>query len=290
MQECRSVAAQTVKLHVSLQPVVTGPCSIAIGVRNVQVKVLKNAAHSDLLHAADHDNPYLSDLIFGLFVSHITVSVRPEVEGKQVEYMELGLASPNEPYDISAMQTTGLSTTFTGSKDAGCALTAAESSSTAVKLTTSDWHHEQTTQGADDEFTGTFGWSLRRLAGVPFNYLQPKCSKVINFRAFPIFKWSKRLLAAAATSTSSILNLPFNSDGSVTFSEQFPSGKMMKWTLAHELAQKDVTWFVSVTVHLTMFNRFTGKGKTLEFRFCNHFKKMMMMSTDAHVIQCTHTC
>ncbi len=280
----RSVAAQTVNLQVSLQPVVTGACSIAIGVRNVQVKVLKNAAHSDLLHTADHDNSYLSDLIFGLFVSHITVSVRPEVEGKQVEYMELGLASPNEPYDISAMQTTGLSTTFTGSKDAGCALTAAESSSTAVKLTTSDWHHEQTTQGADDEFTGTFGWNLRRLAGVPFNYLQPKCSKVINFPAFPIFKWSKRLLAAAATSTSSILNLPFNSDGSVTFSEQFPSCKMMKWTLAHELAQKDVTWFVSVTVHLTMLNRFTGKGKTLEFRFCDHFKKKMMMSTDAHVI------
>jgi len=288
----RSVAAhdQTVKLQVSLQPVVTGACSIAIGVRNVQVKVLKNAVHSDLLHTADHDNSYLSDPIFGLFVSHITVSVRPEVEGKQVEYMELGLASPNERYDISDMQTTGSSKTFTGSKDPGCALTAAESSSTAIKLTTSDWHHEQT-QGADDECTGTFCWNLRRLAGVPFNYLQPKCNKVINFRAFPIFEWSKRLLAAAATSTSSsLLNLPFNSDGSVTFSEQFPSGKMMKWTLAHELAQKDVTWFVSVTVHLTMLNRFTGKGKTLEFRFCDHFKKkMMMMSTDAHVIQSTHT-
>jgi hypothetical protein len=290
-EACRSVAVQTVKLQVSLQPVVTGACSIAIGVRNVQVKVLKNAVHSDLLHTADHDNSYLSDPIFGLFVSHITVSVRPEVEGKQVEYMELGLASPNEPYGISAMQTTGLSTTLTGSKDAGCALTAAESSSTAVNLTTSDWHHEQT-QGTDDECTGTFCWNLRRLAGVPFNYLQPKCNKVINFRAFPIFKWSKRRLAAAATSTSSsMLNLPFNSDGSVTFSEQFPSGKVMKWTLAHELAQKEVTWFVSVTVHLTMLNRFTGKGKTLEFRFCDHFKKkmMMMMSTDAHVNQCTHT-
>jgi hypothetical protein len=256
----------------------------------VQVKVLKNAAYSDLLHTADHDNSYLSDLIFGLFVSHITVSVRPEVEGKQVEYMELGLASPNEPYDISATETTGLSTTFTLSKNAGCAVTGTKSSSTAIKLTTSDWHHERT-QGADDEFTGTFCWNLRRLAGEQFNYLQPKCNKVINFCAFPIFEWSKRLLAAAAASTSSsMLNLPFNSDGSVTFSEQFPSGRMMKWTLAHELAQKDVTWFVSVTVHLTMLNRFTGEGKTLEFRFCDHFKKKMMMSTDAHVIQCTHTC
>ncbi len=278
----RSVAVQTVKLQVSLQPVVTGACSIAIGVRNLEVKVLKNAAHIDLLHTADHDNSYLSDPIFGLFVSHITVSVRPEVEGKQVEYMELGLGSPNEPYDISKMQTTGSTKTFTGSKDPGCAVSAAESSSTAIKLTTSDWHHEQTTQGADDEFTGTFCWNLRRLAGVPFNYLQPKCNKVINFRAFPIFEWSKRLLTAAATSTSSsMLNLPFNTDGSVTFSEQFPSGKMMNWTLAHELAQKDVTWFVSVTVHLTMLNRFTGEGKTLEFRFCDHFKKKMMMSTDA---------
>jgi hypothetical protein len=206
----RSVAVQTVKLQVSLQSAVTGACSIAIGVRNVQVKVLKNAAYRDLLHTADHDNSYLSDLIFGLFVSHITVSVRPEVEGKQVEYMELGLASPNEPHDISATETTGSSTTFTGSKDPGCALTAAESSSTAIKLTTSDWHHEQTTQGADDEFTGTFCWNLRRLAGVPFNYLQPKCNKAINFRPFSIFEWSKRLLAAAATSTSSsMLNLPF---------------------------------------------------------------------------------
>ncbi len=287
----RSVAAhdQTVKLQVSLQPVVTGACSIAIGVRNVEVKVLKDAAHSDLLHTADHDISYLSDLIFGLFVSHITVSVRPEVEGEQVEYMELGLASPNEPYDISAMETTGLSTTFTGSKDAGCALTATESSSTTIKLTTSDWHHEQTTR-ADDESTGIFCWNLRRLAGVPFNYLQPKCNKVINFRASPIFKWFKRRLAAAATCiSSSMLNLPFNSDGSVTFSEQFPSYKMMKWTLAHELAEKDVTWFVTVTLHLTMLNRSTGEGKTLEFRFCDHFKKKKMMSTDAHVIQCTHT-
>ncbi len=282
----RSVAAhdQTVKLQVSLQPVVTGACSIAIGVRNVQVQVLKDAAHS-----ADH-NSYLSDLIFGLFVSHITVSVRPEVEGKQVEYLELGLASPNEPYDISTTEKTGLSTTFTVSKNAGCALTATKSSSTAIKLTTSDWHHEQT-QGADDEFTGTFCWNLLRVTGVPFSYLQPKCNKVKNFRAFPIFKWSKRRLAAAAISTSSfMLTLPFNSDGSVTFSEQLSSCKMMKWTLAHELAQKDVTWFVSVTVHLTMLNRSTGEGKTLEFRFCDHFKKKMMMSTDAHVIQCTHTC
>jgi hypothetical protein len=90
-----------------------------------------------------------------------------------------------------------------------------------------------------------------------------------------------------------MLNLPFNSDGSVTFGEESPSCKMMKWTLANELAQKDVTWFVTVTVHLTMLNRSTGEGKTLEFRFCDHFKKkmmmMMMMSTDAHVIQCNHT-
>jgi hypothetical protein len=289
----RSAAVQTVNLQVSLQSAVTGASSIAIGVRNVHVKVLP--AYSDLLHTADHDNSYLSDLIFGLFVSHITVSVRPEVEGKQVKYMELGLASPNEPRDMSKAETTGLSTTLTTGTSPGCGLTAENSSSTAIKLTTTDWHHEQTTQGADDEFTGTFCWNLRGLAGVPFNYLQPKCNKVINFRAFPIFEWSKRLLAAAATSTSTsssaMLNLPFNRDGSVTFCEQDPSCKMMKWTLADELAQKDVTWFVTVTVHLTMLNRSTGKGKTLEFRFCDHFKKkmMMMMSTDAHVIQCTHT-
>jgi hypothetical protein len=277
-EACRSVALQTVKLQVSLQSAVTGACSIAIGVRNVQVQVLKNAAHSDLLHTADHDNSYLSDL----FVSHITVSVRPEVEGKQVKYMELGLASPNEPHDISAAETKGWSTTFTASKNPGFALTAEKSSSTTIKLTTSDWHHEQTRQGADDESTGTFCWNLRSLAGVPFNYRHPKCNKVINFRAFPIFEGSKRLQAAAATSTSSsMLNLPFNSDGSVTFRDQFPSCKMMRWTLAHELAQKDVTWFVTVTVHLTMLNRSTGEGKTLEFRFCDHFKKKMMMSTDA---------
>ncbi len=293
----RSVAVQTVMLQVSLQSAVTGACSIAIGVRNVQVQVVKNAADSDLLHTADHDNSYLSDLIVGLFVPHITVSVRPELERKQVKFMALGLASPNEPRDISAAETTGSSTTFTASKNPGFALTAEKSSSTTIKLTTSDWHHEQTTQGADDEVTGTFCWNLRRLGGVPFNYLQPKRNKVINIRAFPIFERFKRLLAAAATSTSSsssssssLLNLPFNSDGSVTFIEQFPSCKMMKWTLANELAQKDVTWFVTVTVHLTMLNRFTGEGKTLEFRFCDHFKKkMMMMSTDAHVLQCNHT-
>ncbi len=44
----------------------------------------------------------------------------------------------------------------------------------------------------------------------------------------------------------------------------------MNW--AHKLAQKDVAWFVSTTVHIvTMLNRSTGKAKTLKFlNFCDH--------------------
>jgi hypothetical protein len=72
------------------------------------------------------------------------------------------------------------------------------------------------------------------------------------------------------------LDLPFNSDGSVTFSEQFP--KPIQWTLAPELAGTDVVWNVSTTVHVTMVDRSTGKGKTFEVWFSHHF--LHNMTTD----------
>jgi hypothetical protein len=155
------------KLQVSLQPVVTGACSMAIGVRNVQVRIQNaslNSSQSNLL---------------GFFLSHITVSIRPEVEEQQVLLMVLEVPSPNEPYDISATRTIGVSATATGSKNPGVAVTATESSSATIKSTTTDWRHEQT---REDEFTGNCCWTLRRLAGVPFDHAQPKCTKMSIFR------------------------------------------------------------------------------------------------------------
>jgi hypothetical protein len=105
---------------------------MAIGVRNVQVRI-QNAS----LHSAQSN-------LLGFFLSHITVSIRPEVEKQQVLSMELELPSPNEPYDISATRTIGVSATATGSKNPGFAVTATESSSATIKSTTTDWRHEQT--------------------------------------------------------------------------------------------------------------------------------------------------
>jgi len=243
--------AQVLKLQVTLQPIVTGACSMAIGVRNVHVKIENASLDSSRSN------------VLGFFLSHITVSIRPEVEG-QVLLMLLEVPSPNEPYDISATRTIGVSATATGSKNPGVAVTATESSSATIKSTTTDWRHEQT---RGDEFTGNFSWTLRRLAGVPFDHAQPKCTKMSIFRRKPV---------------TSILELPFNSDGSVTFSGLCP--KTIQWTLAPELVGTDVAWYVSTTVHVTMLDRSTGTGKTLEFWYPHHF--LHNMSTD---VECTHS-
>ncbi|CAK9217059.1 unnamed protein product [Sphagnum troendelagicum] len=151
--------------------------------------------------------------------------------------MLLEVPLPNDSYDISATRTIGVSATATGSKNPGVAVTATESSSTTIKSTTTDWRHEQT---RGDEFTGNFSSTLRRLAGVPFDHAQPNCTKMSISRRRPV---------------TSILNLPFNSDCSVTFIDQCP--KTIQWTLAPELAGTDVAWYVSVTVHVTMLVRST---------------------------------
>jgi hypothetical protein len=180
---------QVLKLEVSLQIAVTGACSMAIGVRNVQVRI-QNASL-----ASSPSN------LLGFFLSHITVSIRPEVEEQQVLSMPLEVPSPNEPYDISATRTIGVSASATGSKTPGVAVTATESSSATIKSTTTDWRHEQT---RGDEFTGNFSWTLRKLAAVPFDYAQPKCTKV-----------STRMSILKRRLVTSMLELPFNSDGSV---------------------------------------------------------------------------
>ncbi len=242
--------SQVLKLQVSLQTAVTGACSMAIGVLNVQVRIQNASLDSS------------PSILLGFFLSHITLSIRPEVEGHQVLLMLLEVPSPNEPYDISATRTIGVSATATGSKNPGVAVTATESSSATIKSTTTDWRHEQT---RGDEFTGSFSWTLRRLDGVPFDYAQPKCTKV-----------STRLSILKRRPVTSMLELPFNSDGSVTFSEQCP--KTIEWTLAPELAGTDVAWYVSTTVHVTMLDRSTGKGKTLKVWSPHHF--LHNMSTD----------
>jgi guanyl-specific ribonuclease Sa len=207
-------------------------------------------------------NASLASNLLGFFLSHITVSIRPEVEERQVLLMELELPSPNEPYDISATRTIGVSATATGSKNPAVAVTATESSSATIKSITTDWRHEQT---RGDEFTGNFSSTLRRLAGGPFDYAQTKCTKV-----------STRKSILKRRPVTYMLELPFNSDGSVAFSDQCP--KTIQWTLAPELARTDVAWYVSTTVYVTMLDRSTGTGKTLEFWSPHHF--LHNMGTD----------
>jgi hypothetical protein len=172
--------------------------------------------------------------------------------------MLLEVPSPNEPYDISATRTIGVSARARGSKNQGVAVTATESTSATIKSITTDWRHEQT---RGDEFTGNFSCTQRRLAGVPFDHAEPKCTRMSVFRPRPV---------------TSIFELPVNSDGSVTFSEQCP--KTIQWTFAPELAGTDVAWYISTTVYVTMLDRSTGKGKTLEFWSPYNF--LHNMSTD----------
>ncbi|CAM6073620.1 unnamed protein product [Sphagnum tenellum] len=113
--------AQVLKLEVTLEPVVTGACSMAIGVRNV---------HVEIENASLHSSP---SYVLGFFLSHITVSIRPEVEG-QVLTRLLEKPSPNEPYDISATRTIDVSATVRGSKNPGVAMNVTESSSDTIKF------------------------------------------------------------------------------------------------------------------------------------------------------------
>ncbi|KAH9555491.1 hypothetical protein CY35_08G116300 [Sphagnum magellanicum] len=96
--------SQVLKLQVSLKTAVTGACSMAIGVRNVQVRIQNASLDSSPSN------------LLGFFLSHITVSIRPQVEGHQVLLMLLEVPSPNEPYDISATRTIGVSATAKGAR------------------------------------------------------------------------------------------------------------------------------------------------------------------------------
>ncbi len=180
--------------------------------------------------------------------------------------MVLGLSWPNERFDISSTWTIGIFVSIiTGINDPGVAVTSIETSSAAIKLPTPDWCQEETW---GDQFIFKFTWTLQSFAGVQFTYPDPRRTKVSIFKRKP---------------ATSMFKLPFNSDGTVTFTEeQFP--KKIEWTLAPELAGTEVTWFVSGSVHLTMFNRSTGEGITLEFRFPDHLLHKMI--TD---VECTHT-
>jgi hypothetical protein len=91
-----------------------------------------------------HTHTHLLGLLFRALVSHIILSIRPQVE-EQVPLMVLGLWWPNEPFDISSTWTIGISVSIiTGINNPGDAVTSIESSPAAIKLTTPYWCQEET--------------------------------------------------------------------------------------------------------------------------------------------------
>ncbi len=126
---------------------------------------------------------------------------------------------------------------------------AAQTTSLTSKSVT-DWHHEQTqgTQYCHNNMSATFSWTLENLGGFPFDPKHP---------SYP--KNSKRS------------SLPFNRDGSGTFTNQ-AHPDTITWTLAPDLEGTMVAWCISMEVFMTILNirSPTSAGKTLKFCFPMH--------------------
>jgi len=92
---------------------------------------------------------------------------------------------------------------------------------------------------------GTFSLTLENLGGFPFDPKHP---------SYP--KNSKRS------------SLPFNRDGSVTFTNQ-AHPDTITWSLAPDLEGTMVAWCISMEVFVTILNRSqpTSAGKTLKVCF-----------------------
>jgi hypothetical protein len=121
-----------------------------------------------------------------------------------------------------------------------------------------DWKHEQThgTQNCHISKSGTFSWTLKNLGGIPFDRENPSYPRS--------FKKSR-------------LELPFNKDGSVTFTDkEYPDP--ITWNFKPELEGTMVVWRISMEVYVTILNdsrfktRSTSAGKTLKFCFARHLK------------------
>jgi len=190
-----------------------------------------------ILNLKFHNDSASSGDVFPIlhhFLSRVSVTATPEVaELQEFTSVKLGLHSPNPAYNRlfgSTLRT--CARVPLGKGVPTVEFSAAQTTSLTPKSVT-DWHHEQTpgTQYCHNNLTGTFSWTLENLGGFPFDPKHP---------SYP--KNSRRS------------SLPFNRDGSVTFTNQ-AHPDTITWTLAPDLEGTMVAWCISMQVFVTILNK-----------------------------------
>jgi len=254
---------QTIKLEILMEPKVLPNRDLALRISNLKF----------------HNNGYnrnTSSSEFGFFLSHVAVSVTPEVAAEDCS-VKFGLESPNPVYDFSVAKAVGTNAGVSGKGLVymGCNFTRATSVTT--KSVTA-WNHAQTlgTDSFYDFKSGTFSWTLKNLGGIPFNYQNPNSfPRSISGSVFHTGSSCNPSATAAAS-------LPFNDDGSVIFTDRmYPD--TITWLLTPKLKGTTIAWRVSVEVCVTMLNNSSWssrkRGQTLKFCFPSHMQKELNVSS-----------
>ncbi|CAM6012460.1 unnamed protein product [Sphagnum balticum] len=235
--------SQTIELEVLMEPSV----------------LLNNSLTLKILNLKFHNDNAGSDASAGIlsrfFLSGVALTATPEVELQDFMFTKLGLGSANPAYDMLSGTTFGTSATVPLGKGVP---TVGFTSTQTISLTSksvTDWKHEQTHSSK----SGTFSWTLKNLGGIPFDRENPSYPR----------SWKRYRL-----------ELPFNEDGSVTFTDkEYPDP--ITWSFKPELQGTMVAWRISMEVYVTILNnsRSTRAGKTLKFCFARHLQHKL--GTDA---------
>jgi hypothetical protein len=237
--------SQKIEVELLMEPTVLVNNSLSL-------KILNLKFHSDTA-GIDASAGTLSRF----FLSGVALTVTPEVDPQYFMFTKLGLGSPNPAYDKLFGTTSGTSVTVPLGKGVP---TVGFTSTQTISLTSksvTDWKHEQThgTKNCHSSKSGTFSWILKNLGRIPFDREKPFYARS--------FKKSR-------------LELPFNEDGSVTFTDkEYP--EPITWTFKPELEGTMVAWHISMEVYVTsLYNsRFTSAGKTRKFCFPGHLQHQL---------------
>jgi len=226
--------------------------------------LLNNSLTLKILNLKFHSDNYGSNAGAGIlsqfFLSGVALTVTPEVDLQHFMFTKLGLGSANPAYDRLFGTTLGISATvLLGKGVPTVGFTSTQTISCTSKSVT-DWKHEQThgTQNKHSSKSGTFSWTLKSLGGIPFDKEKPSYPRSLKKYRF---------------------ELPFNEDGSVTFTDkEYPDP--ITWSFKPELEGTMVAWHIAVEVYVTILNnsRFTSAGKTLKFGFARQLQHKL--STD----------
>ncbi|CAK9211050.1 unnamed protein product [Sphagnum troendelagicum] len=234
--------SQKIELEVLMEPTVLLNNSLTL-------KILNLKFHSD-----NADSNASAGILSRFFLSGVALTVTPEVDPQHFMFTKLGLGSVNPAHDKLFGTTWGTSATVPLGKGVPTVGFTSTQTISCTSKSVPDWKHEQThgTQNYHSSKSGTFSWTLKNLGGIPFDWKNPSYPRSLK-------KYR--------------LELPFNEDGSVTFTDkEYPDP--ITWSFKPELQGTMVAWRISMEVYVTILNnsRFTSAGKTLKFCFARHLQ------------------